>query len=241
MRRLSALPVHVALCPDTLWLERGSQQVTTIGAMPLLTVHRRPLEGWGGFVKTVEDKLLGGALFLFLLPVMLACAIAVRLSSPGPVFFIQNRQGFAGEMFPIVKFRTMLVLENGSVVKQATRDDDRITPVGRFLRRYSLDELPQLWNVLRGDMSLVGPRPHAVAHDEYYAGVISDYASRHKVKPGITGWAQVNGFRGETPEDGTMAERVRYDLAYIENWSLWFDLRIIAMTAMAVVFPKNAY
>ncbi|MBB4659781.1 undecaprenyl-phosphate glucose phosphotransferase [Parvularcula dongshanensis] len=241
MHRLSALPCHVAMCPDPLWLERGMGQVTTIGAMPLLTLHRRPLEGWGGFVKTVEDKIIGSLIFLLALPVMIVCAIAVRLDSPGPIFFIQNRQGFAGEIFPIVKFRTMRVMENGEKVIQARKDDDRITRVGRILRRYSLDELPQLWNVLRGDMSLVGPRPHAIAHDKYYMDVIADYAGRHKVKPGITGWAQVNGFRGETSEDGSMAERVRYDLAYIENWSLWFDVRIILMTVLAVVLPRNAY
>ena len=241
LTRLSVLPVHVAMCPDHLWLDRGMGQVTTIGQMPLLTLHRRPLEGWGGFVKTIEDKVIGGLVFLFALPVMLACAIAVRLDSPGPIFFVQNRQGFAGEIFPIVKFRTMRVMENGATVTQASKDDDRVTRVGRVLRRYSLDELPQLWNVLRGDMSLVGPRPHAIAHDEHYAELIADYASRHKVKPGITGWAQVKGHRGETSEDGSMEARIDHDIAYIENWSLWFDLRIIIMTVFAVVNPKNAY
>ncbi|WOI53666.1 undecaprenyl-phosphate glucose phosphotransferase [Parvularcula sp. LCG005] len=239
--RLSALPVHVALCPDHFWLERGVGQMTTIGTMPLLTVHRRPITGWNNFVKMLEDKILGSILFLFALPIMVICAIAVRLDSPGPIFFIQNRQGFAGEIFPIVKFRTMRVMENGDTVVQATKDDDRITRVGRFLRRASLDELPQLWNVLRGDMSLVGPRPHAIAHDKYYMHIIADYAARHKVKPGITGWAQVKGFRGETADDETMAARIRHDLAYIENWSLTFDLRIIVMTVLAVILPKNAY
>ncbi|WP_051881645.1 undecaprenyl-phosphate glucose phosphotransferase [Parvularcula oceani] len=241
LHRLSVLPIHVAMCPDHLWLERGMGQVTTIGAMPLLTLHRRPLEGWGGFAKIVEDKLIAGLLFLFTLPLMALCALAVRLDSKGPIFFIQNRQGFAGEIFPIVKFRTMRVMENGHVVTQAKKDDARVTRVGRILRRYSLDELPQLWNVLRGDMSLVGPRPHALAHDKYYVDVISDYAGRHKVKPGITGWAQVNGFRGETAAEGAMEERVRYDLAYIENWSLWFDIRILIMTVFAVARPTNAY
>ena len=241
LNRLSVLPVHVAMCPDHLWLDRGMGQVSTIGQMPLLTVHRRPLEGWGNVVKTVEDKIVGGLAFLFALPVMLLCAIAVRLDSPGPIFFVQNRQGFAGEVFPIVKFRTMRVMENGGTVTQASKDDDRVTRVGRVLRRYSLDELPQLWNVLRGDMSLVGPRPHAIAHDEYYVELIADYASRHKVKPGITGWAQVKGHRGETSEDGSMEARIDHDIAYIENWSLWFDLRIIIMTVFAVVNPKNAY
>lgn len=241
LNRLSSLPVHIAMCPDHLWLDRGMGQVSTIGQMPLLTLHRRPLEGWGNVVKTIEDKIIGGLAFLFALPVMVACAVAVRLDSPGPIFFVQNRQGFAGEVFPIVKFRTMKVMENGATVTQACKDDDRITRVGRILRRYSLDELPQIWNVLRGDMSLVGPRPHAIAHDEYYVELIADYASRHKVKPGITGWAQVKGHRGETSEDGSMEARIDHDIAYIENWSLWFDLRILIMTVFAVVNPKNAY
>ena len=241
VRRLSALPVHIAMCPGVAWLERGEAQLTAIGSMPLLTVHRRPLAGWSNVAKMIEDRVIGGLLFLAALPVMAVCALAVRLDSPGPIFFIQHRQGFAGERFPIVKFRTMRVMENGAKVVQAKKDDDRITRVGRFLRRYSLDELPQLWNVLRGDMSLVGPRPHAIAHDEYYVDVIADYASRHKVKPGITGWAQVKGHRGETDEDGKMEARIQHDIAYIENWSLWFDLRILFMTVAAVVFPKNAY
>ncbi|MEM9422952.1 MAG: exopolysaccharide biosynthesis polyprenyl glycosylphosphotransferase, partial [Pseudomonadota bacterium] len=241
IRRLSALPIHIAMCPDKLWIERGVGQIETIGAMPLLSVHQRPIKGWANFIKMLEDKVLGGLIFLSTLPIMALCALAVRLESSGPIFFIQHRQGFAGEIFPIVKFRTMRVMENGDEVKQATKDDDRITRVGRILRRYSLDELPQLWNVLRGDMSLVGPRPHAIAHDKYYMDVIADYAARHKVKPGITGWAQVNGFRGETADDATMEARVRHDLKYIESWSLWFDIRIIVMTAAAVVLPKNAY
>lgn len=241
IRRLSALPVHIAMCPDHWWLERGVGQIATMGTMPLLSVHRKPIRGWANFTKMVEDKVLGGLIFLATLPIMALCALAVRLDSAGPIFFIQNRQGFAGEIFPIVKFRTMRVMENGEKVTQATKDDDRITPVGQFLRRYSLDELPQLWNVLRGDMSLVGPRPHALAHDKYYVDVIGDYAARHKVKPGITGWAQVNGFRGETADDETMEERVRFDLQYIERWSLWFDIRILVMTVSAVLLPKNAY
>ncbi len=241
VRRLSALPVHIAMCPDKLWIERGVGEIATIGAMPLLSVHKKPLHGWANFIKMLEDKLLGGLIFVGTLPIMAICALAVRLDSPGPIFFIQHRQGFAGEIFPIVKFRTMRVMENGDEVKQATKDDDRITRVGAFLRRYSLDELPQLWNVLRGDMSLVGPRPHAIAHDKYYIDIISDYASRHKVKPGITGWAQVNGFRGETADDETMEARVRHDLKYIETWSLWFDIRILMMTVAAVILPKNAY
>ena len=239
--RLSALPIHIALCPDIQWLDRGVGHVSAIGAMPLLTVHKRPLQGWSNFLKMVEDKVLGAIIFVLMLPIMALCALAVRLDSPGPIFFIQNRQGFAGEIFPIVKFRSMRCMDNGESVKQATKDDDRITRVGRFLRRYSLDELPQLWNVLRGDMSIVGPRPHAIAHDKYYMTVIADYASRHKVKPGITGWAQVKGYRGETADDETMALRIQHDIEYIENWSLWFDVRIILMTALAVVLPKNAY
>ena len=143
--------------------------------------------------------------------------------------------------FRIYKFRTMTVAEDGDNVEQAKKDDKRVTKIGRFLRRYSLDELPQLFNVMLGHMSLVGPRPHALAHNHKYARMIENYSGRHKVKPGITGWAQVNGYRGETSENELMEERVRYDLSYIDNWSAWFDVKILFLTVMAVVFPKNAF
>ncbi|NNU16589.1 undecaprenyl-phosphate glucose phosphotransferase [Parvularcula sp. ZS-1/3] len=238
--QLRRLPVHVSLGPNPLWLQRGGR-VDAIGDVPTYVVQRRPISGWDTFTKAVEDRVLGFLMLLALLPVMLICAIAVKLDSKGPVFFVQRRQGMAGDVFPIIKFRSMKVMEDGDDVQQATKDDDRITKVGGFLRKTSLDELPQLFNVLKGEMSLVGPRPHALKHDEYYSALIKDYAARHRVKPGMTGWAQVNGFRGETNEPEKMEQRLRYDLEYIENWSLWFDLRVLIKTVKAVAKPENAY
>lgn len=172
---------------------------------------------------------------------MALCAMAIKLEGRGPVFFRQQRHGFNHSVFRIYKFRTMTVAEDGEVVTQAKRGDQRVTRVGAFLRKWSLDELPQLINVMRGEMSLVGPRPHALAHNHEYALTIENYSGRHKVKPGLTGWAQVNGLRGETSEQERMAERVKYDLDYIDNWSVWFDLKIFVLTVRAVLFPKNAY
>jgi putative colanic acid biosynthesis UDP-glucose lipid carrier transferase len=181
-------------------------------------------------------------LFLLLLaPVMLAIAIAVKLTSKGPVFFAQTRYGLNGKPIRVLKFRSMTVAENGAKVTQATKGDTRITRLGAFLRASSLDELPQFINVLLGEMSIVGPRPHAVAHNEEYRTLIHGYMLRHKVKPGITGWAQVNGFRGETDTLDKMKARVEYDLQYIENWDLRWDFEIIFRTAFKVLGDKNAY
>jgi exopolysaccharide biosynthesis polyprenyl glycosylphosphotransferase len=168
-------------------------------------------------------------------------ALAVRLDSPGPILFRQSRNGFNGRPFRIYKFRSMTVLEDGPVVTQATRQDSRVTRVGRFLRRSSLDELPQLFNVLKGDMSLVGPRPHAIAHDDQYTQLVAKYAFRHHVKPGITGWAQVHGLRGETPSVELMRRRVDLDLQYIANYSLILDLRILVRTVRELIRPQNAF
>ena len=178
---------------------------------------------------------------MLLAPLMLAIAAAVKVSSPGPVLFSQRRYGFGGQEITVYKFRSMTVLEDGAQVTQATRHDQRITPVGRVLRRLSLDELPQFVNVLQGRMSIVGPRPHAVAHNEQYRQIISGYMHRHKIKPGITGWAQINGLRGETDTLDKMRARVEYDLEYVRNWSLWLDLRIVARTAGLVLRDANAY
>ncbi|MCQ8184527.1 undecaprenyl-phosphate glucose phosphotransferase [Parvularcula maris] len=238
--QLRQLPVHVSLGPHPLWVQRTGR-TESIGKVPTYVVQRRPISGWDTFTKMLEDRILSFLMLLALSPVMLACAIAVRLDSKGPIFFVQRRQGMAGDIFPIMKFRSMRVMEDGDDVKQATKDDDRITKVGAFLRKTSLDELPQLINVLRGQMSLVGPRPHALKHDAYYSKLIKDYAARHRVKPGMTGWAQVNGFRGETNEPEKMEARLKCDLEYIENWSLWFDLRILVLTVKAVLKPENAY
>jgi putative colanic acid biosynthesis UDP-glucose lipid carrier transferase len=175
------------------------------------------------------------------LPVFIAAAIAVKLSSKGPVFFIQNRMGLNNRNIRVIKFRTMSVMEDGATVVQASKNDTRITAVGRVLRKWSIDELPQLINVLKGEMSLVGPRPHALAHDKYFGSIVYRYANRHQVKPGITGLAQVSGFRGETPNPRLMSKRVQYDLWYIENWSLLLDLKVILFTPFSCLLDKKAY
>ena len=241
INRLSLLPVAVSICPNQHWIDHTGGEIVRLGGVQLLTLYRRPLEGWGGIFKTVEDYLIGIPAFLVALAPMALIALCIKLEGKGPVLFTQQRHGFNHKVFRIYKFRTMTVAEDGDVVVQARPGDQRITRVGKFLRRYSLDELPQIFNVLRGEMSLVGPRPHALAHNHLYAQTIANYSGRHKVKPGMTGWAQVNGFRGETSENEMMAQRVKFDLEYIDNWSLWFDAKIILMTAAAVVFPKNAH
>lgn len=241
INRLSTLPVSIAICSNVHWLDHKGGEITRIGGSPTLSLYRRPLEGWGGLIKLLEDRILGTLLFIAALPIILSVAIGIKLQSKGPIFFTQQRHGFNHKVFRIYKFRTMTVAEDGDVVTQAKVGDSRITPFGAFLRRYSIDELPQLINVIKGDMSLVGPRPHALAHNDQYAQVVENYSGRHKVKPGITGWAQVSGFRGETSENEMMEDRVRCDLEYIDNWSLWFDLKILVLTVAAVLFPKNAY
>lgn len=240
VRRLSILPVSIAICPNIHWLDHLGGSINDVGGVRVLSLYRRPLEGWGGVIKTVEDYVLGVVALIAFAPVMLAIALAIKLQGGGPVLFAQQRHGFNNAVFKVYKFRTMTTADDGEVVEQAKLGDPRITPVGKFLRRYSLDELPQLFNVIKGEMSLVGPRPHALAHNHQYARTIENYSGRHKVKPGLTGWAQVNGFRGETSETEQMADRVRYDLAYVDNWSLWFDIKILILTVRAVVFPQNA-
>lgn len=240
VRKLSILPVSIAICPNAHWLNHTGGAITNMGGVGVLSLYRRPLEGWGGIIKNMEDYVLGAALLAVSSPILLVIAVAIKLQSRGPVLFAQKRHGFNNAVFKIYKFRTMTVAEDGEEIIQAQKDDPRFTPLGKFLRRYSLDELPQLFNVIRGEMSLVGPRPHALAHNHQYARTIENYSGRHKVKPGITGWAQVNGYRGETSENEMMEQRVRYDLAYVDNWSLWFDLKILVLTIKAVVFPKNA-
>jgi exopolysaccharide biosynthesis polyprenyl glycosylphosphotransferase len=192
-------------------------------------------------VKRLIDIVVAALLLLFLLPLLLLTAILIRLDSKGPIFFRQTRLGLGGKPFEILKFRTMTVLENGHRVVQATRNDPRITRVGGFFRRISIDELPQLINVLKGEMSLVGPRPHARAHDEYYALRIRDYTARQNVKPGITGWAQINGLRGETPTLDSMRERVNFDLWYVRNVSLVLDIEILLRTPFELLRRRNAY
>ncbi len=241
INRLALLPVTLTMCPNVHWLDHNGGEVVRIGGAPMLTLYRRPLEGWGGVLKTIEDYAIGVPAFLILSPLMLAIAVAIKLEGKGPILFTQQRHGFNHKVFRIYKFRTMTVAEDGDSVVQARRHDPRVTKFGAILRRYSLDELPQILNVLKGDMSLVGPRPHALAHNHQYAQTVQNYSGRHKMKPGMTGWAQVNGWRGETSEREHMAERVRFDLEYIDNWSLWFDFKIMVLTFAAVLFPKNAH
>jgi putative colanic acid biosynthesis UDP-glucose lipid carrier transferase len=199
------------------------------------------MTGANSVIKRLEDVILSSLILCLIAVPMLLISLAVKTSSPGPIFFRQKRYGIDGRSIEVWKFRSMRVLENGTEVIQARRNDCRVTPIGAFLRRTSLDELPQFINVLLGDMSIVGPRPHAVAHNEHYRGQISSYMLRHKVKPGITGWAQVNGWRGETDTLDKMRRRIEHDLAYIHNWSLWWDLKIVFLTIFKGFIHKNAY
>jgi putative colanic acid biosynthesis UDP-glucose lipid carrier transferase len=201
-----------------------------------------PMSGMARFIKRSEDIVIGSLISLLILPVCLAIALVIKLTSPGPVLFKQYREGSHGSHFKVYKFRSMHVHdERNGMVTQAKKNDSRITKVGAFLRRTSLDELPQFYNVLQGRMSIVGPRPHALAHNEQYKELVESYMRRHKVKPGITGWAQVNGLRGETDTLQKMQRRVEYDLWYIDNWSLWLDLKIIVLTVFKGFINKNAY
>jgi len=242
IKKLKVVPVDVKLCPDYIGTYLPARGFHAIAGIPMLSVLERPLSGWSLVLKALEDRILAAILLVVLSPLLLAVALAVKLDSPGPALFRQRRYGFANNEIVVYKFRTMYHqrAEEPSV-PQATKDDPRVTRVGRFLRRSSLDEFPQLLNVLFGDMSLVGPRPHAVAHNEQYAKIIDDYLARHRVKPGMTGWAQVNGLRGETDTPEKMRRRVQFDLYYIDNWSLLFDLKILALTPIAILGKENAY
>ncbi len=234
---LSALPVSIHLDAGPALDRVPTTEVQRIGDLAALTIADRPLGPLQTLAKRVFDIAASSLGLVMLAPVFLAVALKIKRDSPGPVFFLQRRRGYNQREFRIVKFRSMTCLEDGDVVRQAKTGDARITPIGETLRRYNIDELPQLWNVLRGDMSIVGPRPHAVAHDKLFEKRIGKYPRRLNVKPGITGWAQVNGFRGETDTDDKMEKRVEHDLHYIDNWSLWLDLKIVAMT----VFSRRAY
>jgi putative colanic acid biosysnthesis UDP-glucose lipid carrier transferase len=226
--------------PDLSAFDLMQARFGEIRGMPFVAVRETPFCGMAGVLKRASDLVLATAALLLLLPVSASIAVLVRRSSPGPVLFRQRRYGLDGREFTVFKFRTMTVCEDGAV-RQATRDDPRVTRVGRFLRRTSLDELPQLLNVLGGSMSLVGPRPHAVAHNEHYRKLVSGYMLRHKVRPGITGLAQVNGLRGETRDVEKMSQRVRYDLEYLKSWSLGLDFRILIKTARIVLTDRSAY
>lgn len=241
MARLNTLPVTVKLYPENVDPGLPIHGVSLVGGLPMLDIVERPLTGWSLMVKTISDRILALLILLFALPVMGLIALIICLDSPGPAFYRQKRYGFASNEITVLKFRTMYVdPDEAPSVPQAKRNDPRITRVGAFLRRSSLDELPQLFNVLSGQMSLVGPRPHAVAHNEHFAGIIDGYLGRHKVKPGITGWAQVNGLRGETDTLEKMRMRVQYDLYYIDHWSLLFDFKILFLTLFVGFIHRNA-
>jgi Undecaprenyl-phosphate glucose phosphotransferase len=235
-KMLSVLPLPVYLVPDEN-VVRFLGHRANIGTTWAAEIQRAPLTRAEQFVKRCFDMIGATSVLLLLSPLMLLTALLIKLDSHGPVLFFQTRDGFNGRAFRIVKFRTMNVLEDGNAIRQATRNDPRVTRLGRWLRRANIDELPQLFNVLNGDMSLVGPRPHAVAHNNEYDKLIANYALRNHVKPGITGLAQVSGYRGETPTTDLMEQRVAYDLRYINNWSVWLDIRILFRTLILGLQP----
>jgi putative colanic acid biosynthesis UDP-glucose lipid carrier transferase len=227
--------------PDVFGISIIQGRLQDMNGVPVVGICETPFTGTNELVKRISDIVLASLILVLISPILLAVAIGVKRSSPGPIIFKQRRNGLDGEEIMVYKFRSMRAEDNGSVVKQATKEDPRITKFGAFIRRTSLDELPQFVNVLQGQMSIVGPRPHAVAHNEEYRKLIKAYMVRHKVKPGITGWAQVNGLRGETDTIDKMEARVEYDLEYLRNWSLGLDLQIIARTARLMLFDRNAY
>lgn len=231
----------VYFVPDMFVTDLIQGRTDTVCGLPVISVCETPFRGPDGLTKRASDIVLSALILLLLAPLLLVLALAVKLGSPGPVIFRQRRYGLDGQEIVVYKFRSMTVTEDGSQIQQARQNDARVTPIGAFLRRTSLDELPQFVNVLQGRMSIVGPRPHAVAHNEFYRPLIKSYMIRHKVKPGITGWAQINGFRGETDSLDKMEARIRCDLDYLRNWSLGLDLYIILRTIRLVFKDGAAY
>jgi Undecaprenyl-phosphate glucose phosphotransferase len=246
LRKLWVLPINIRLAAHANKLQFSPRSYSYIGSVPVIDLVDKPIADWDVVVKYVFDKVVGAICLILAAPVMALTALAVKLDSPGPVLFKQRRHGFNNERIEVYKFRSMYVdkLDHGAA-KQVTRDDPRVTRIGRFIRKTSLDELPQLFNVVfKGDLSLVGPRPHAIvarAADISYEEVVDGYFARHRVKPGITGWAQINGWRGETDTPEKIQKRVECDLYYIENWSIFFDIYILAMTPFALIKNENAY
>lgn len=246
IKQLQLTPVRVSLVSDPLGFDIPVRSIKYINNAPTLEVVDQPLSGWSNFIKWAEDRVLSALILIFVSPLLALIAIAIKFDSPGPIFFKQKRYGFNNQEIEVWKFRSMH--EDNAVrsapMRQATRNDHRVTRVGRFLRRSSLDELPQFINVFLGDMSIVGPRPHAIAHmyqGQRFEEIIDRYAARHRVKPGITGWAQINGWRGETDTVEKLEKRLEFDLYYIENWSLLFDIWIIMKTIAVVMHDRNAY
>ncbi|MFW6197384.1 MAG: undecaprenyl-phosphate glucose phosphotransferase [Myxococcota bacterium] len=239
--RLADTTAGVYVVADFFVFDLLHAQWSSLQGMPVVSVFDSPFYGVNGWLKRIEDLVLGVLILVIISVPMLLIALGVKLSSPGPVFFRQRRYGLKGEPIHVLKFRSMTVCEDGDEIRQATANDSRVTRFGAFLRRTSLDELPQFFHVITGDMSIVGPRPHAVAHNEQYRSIIHGYMLRHKVKPGITGWAQVNGWRGETDTVEKMQKRIEHDLHYIQNWGLFLDLKIIALTVFGAASRRNAY
>lgn len=243
--RLALTPVKIRLAPDLASFVFARRPLVMLGEMPLMTLFDRPISGMDAAIKAAEDIILPLIILFCIWPLLLAIAVAIKLDSPGPVFFRQPREGFNNQTFRVYKFRSMYHdRAEFDAINQASRNDPRVTRVGRILRMTSLDELPQIFNVLQGDMSLVGPRPHAAstrAGGRLFSDVVSSYAARHKVKPGITGWAQVCGWRGETDTENKLIKRFEHDLYYIENWSLWLDFYILFRTVGSVLLPRNAF
>jgi undecaprenyl-phosphate galactose phosphotransferase/putative colanic acid biosynthesis UDP-glucose lipid carrier transferase len=238
---IKALPVAARLLPDRRVRSLTSYSSSARQNVLAIEIQRAPLSGTERFVKRAMDVVVSIIALLFFLPIMALTAIAIKLAGPGPIIFRQYRKGFNGKQFVMFKFRTMTVQENGPIVVQTARDDPRVTAIGQLLRSSSIDELPQLLNVLKGNMSLIGPRPHAVAHDNHFETILSEYAYRHHVKPGMTGWAQCNGARGSMLTIEDISERVKLDLWYINNWSLWLDIQILIKTFFEVLRKRNAY
>jgi len=244
-RQLRALPVDVRLLSDAVGFNLANRPVSYWAGIPTLNIADKPMTGWSSLFKRVSDLILASIALVLLAPLLLTVALLVKLGSPGPVLFRQKRHGFNHNLFDIYKFRTMRAeAADQTAERLVTKDDERVTKLGRFLRRTIIDELPQLWNVMKGDMSLVGPRPHALsakAENKLYDVAVAEYAERHRVKPGITGWAQVNGWRGETDTVEKIQKRVEHDLYYIDHWSLWLDAWILVLTAVKIATGKNAY
>jgi Undecaprenyl-phosphate glucose phosphotransferase len=245
MRQLWVLPIDVRVSAHQSKLRLRPRAYTYIGDIPFLAVFDKPLSDWGWVVKEVEDRVVALIALILLSPVMIAVAIAVKYTSKGPILFKQKRHGFNNQLIDVYKFRSMYTdMCDADATKQVTKGDPRVTPVGRFIRKSSLDELPQLFNVLKGELSLVGPRPHATAckaGERLYNDVVDGYYARHRMKPGITGLAQINGWRGETDTEEKLQRRVEYDIQYIDRWSVWMDLYILAMTPVSLLNTRNAY
>lgn len=240
-RKLADTTASVYVAADFFVFDLLHARWTSVGGIPVVSIFDTPFSGVDGWVKRVEDIVLTTVILPLVAIPMTIIALVIKLTSPGPVLFRQRRYGLNGEIIEVLKFRTMTVCEDGDLIKQASKGDARVTKFGAFLRRTSLDELPQFLQVVTGTLSVVGPRPHAVAHNELYRKKIHGYMLRHKVKPGITGWAQVNGWRGETDTLEKMEKRIEHDLAYIQNWGLWWDLKIILMTVFGRATHKNAF